>query len=162
MHAFSLGPGLSLAGSQLCPARLRTPWPGPRDSDRARPRHTHLQLGSPAPGTGRKVRPKRGRKIQKGEDVEEDGCSVGGRAGGPCLVSSSVTIAPCGLGRGCAQRGLQSGLRVCGPQRLLRVTTHPAAWREREGQRNPPPRPDAPPRTHPVPSPHTDFAIIPL
>ena len=99
-QAFSLGPGLSVAGNWLCPSRLRTSWPETQDSDSGHPGHAHtqLQLGSPGCGRERDVGPKRGRKIQKGKDLEEDDCSVVGSAGSLCWLPPGSPSPSWGLG----------------------------------------------------------------
>lgn len=114
-QAFSLGPELSVAGSWLCPSRLRTSWMETQDNDSGHPGHAHaqLQLGSPGPDRERDVGPKRGRKIQKWEDTEEDDCSVVGHASGLCWLPPGLPSPSWGLGRGWAQGALLSMLSAC-------------------------------------------------
>lgn len=89
-HAFSWGSGLSTARSLLCPAGTRAAWPEPQGSDK--PVLGKLSSSSPGPGTEREAGRKRGRKTQKGEEVEEDGRFVVGCARSLWLASSLVTV----------------------------------------------------------------------
>lgn len=159
-QAFSLGPEVSVAGSWLCPSRLKTSWMETQDNDSGHPGHAHtqLQLDLPGPDRERDVGPKRGRKIPKWEDSEEDDCSVVGRAGS-LLASSRVAITLLGpgkrLGPGSTTKHAQcmqapaweggSGPHdpSSGPQQLPPVTTpprHPARKGRTQG-----PRPTAEP-----------------
>ena len=76
--------------SLLCPAGTRAAWPEPQGSDK--PVLSKLSSSSPGPGTEREAGRKRGRKTQKGEEVEEDGCFVVGCARSLWLASSLVTV----------------------------------------------------------------------